>query len=251
MLAVLDEYHRCCVAVVHRDSARAWELYLDEMREAGTLQLSADPGRNDHKTDELTKRHLRQVVSMLEELSQTDGCELLAIGGPRPELPRFLDFLPSDLRGRVAGTFALEEVTFTVGEVKQRASTVVDRYERFEEERLVAEAVKTAAADGLATVGLPPCLWAGSVAAVSQLMVRDGAITPSVICDHDRWLALDGQTCPLCERPVRQVPDIIDELVEVVIDEGDSIKHVGADTVLKEHLVAASLRFPLSPQPDN
>jgi peptide chain release factor subunit 1 len=251
MLAVPDEYHRCGVAVVHRDSARMWEFYLDEWGEAGTLRLSADPGRNDHKADELTKRHFRQVVTMLEELLQTHGCELLTIGGPQPELPRFLDFLPSDLRGRVAGTFTVDEATFTVGDVEQRASAVVDRYERSEEQRLVAEAVDTAAAGGLATVGLPPCLWAGSVAAVSQLMVQDEAVTPGVICDHDRWLALDGQTCPLCERPVRQVPDIIDELVEVVIDEGGSIKHVGADTVLKEHLVAASLRFPLPPQPDS
>jgi Bacterial archaeo-eukaryotic release factor family 10 len=125
--------------VVHWDSARTWELYLDEMREAGTLRLSADPGRNDHKADELTKRHFRQVVTMLEELSRTDGCELLAIGGPRPELPRFLDFLPSDLRGRVAGTFTVDEATFTVGDVKQQASAIVGRYERSEEEGLVAE----------------------------------------------------------------------------------------------------------------
>ena len=250
MLAVLDEYHRCCVAVVHRNSARTWELYLDEMREAGTLRLSGDPGRNDHKADELIKRHFRQVVTMLEELSRTDGLELLAIGGPRPELPRFLDFLPSDLRGLVAGTFTVDEATFTVGDVKQQASAIVGRYERSEEERLVAETVETAAAAGLAAVGLPPCLWAGSVAAVGHLMVQDGAIIPGVICDHDRWLALAGQTCPLCERPVRRVPDIIDELIEVVIDEGGSIKHVGADTVLKEHLVAASLRFPLPPQPE-
>ena len=72
-----------------------------------------------------------------------------------------------------------------------------------------------------------------------------------MICDHDRWLALAGQTCPLCECPVRRAPDIVDELIEVVIDEGGSIKHVGADTVLKEHLVAASLRFPLPPRPDD
>ncbi len=251
MLAVLDEYQRCGVAVVHRDSARMWELYLDQMREAGTLRLSGDPGRNDHKADELTKRHFRQVVTMLEELSRTDGCELLAIGGPRPELPRFLDFLPSDLRRRVAGTFTVDEATFSVGDLKQQASAIVGRYERSKEERLVAETVETAAAGGLAAVGLPPCLWAGSVAAVSHLMVQDGAIRPGVICDHDRWLALAGETCPLCERPVRRVPDIIDELVEVVIDEGGSIKHIGADTVLKEHLVAASLRFPLPPQPDD
>ena len=62
-------------------------------------------------------------------------------------------------------------------------------------------------------------------------------------------LPLPAKLCPLCERPVRRASDIVDELIEVVIDEGGSIKHVGADTVLKEHLVAASLRFPLPPRP--
>jgi peptide chain release factor subunit 1 len=42
----------------------------------------------------------------------------------------------------------------------------------------------------------------------------------------------------------------VDELVEVVIDEGGSIEHVYADTVLKECVVAAALRFPLPPEPD-
>ena len=90
---------------------------------------------------------------MLEELSRTDGCELLAIGGPRPELPRFLDFLPSDLRGRVAGTFTVDEATFSVRE--QQASAIVGRYERSEEERLVAETLETAAAGGLAAARTP------------------------------------------------------------------------------------------------
>jgi peptide chain release factor subunit 1 len=251
MLAVLDEYHRCCVAVVDRESAWIWELYQDEMRETGRLRLSADPGRNDNKAEELTKRHFRQVVTMLDELYRTGGYELLAIGGHRPELPRFLDFLTSDLRGRVAGTFSVDDdARSTLGEIKQQASAIVDRYERSEEERMVADAVQTAAAGGLASVGLQPCLWAGSVAAVGHLMVQDGAVTPGVICDHDRWLALAGQTCPLCERPVRHAPDIVDELVEVVIDEGGSIEHVRADTALKEYVVAASLRFPLPPESD-
>jgi peptide chain release factor subunit 1 len=34
MLAVLDEHHRCCVAVIDKESARVWELYLGEMEEA-------------------------------------------------------------------------------------------------------------------------------------------------------------------------------------------------------------------------
>jgi hypothetical protein len=59
------------------------------------------------------------------------------------------------------------------------------------EERMVADAVQTSAAGGLAALGLQPRLWAGSVAAVG------------------------------C-----------------------------ADTALKKYVVAASLRFPLPPEPE-
>jgi hypothetical protein len=251
MMAVLDEYHRCCVAVVDRETARTWELYQDEIRETGTLRLLADPGRNDHKAEELTKRHFRQVVAMLDQLYRNDGFDLLAIGGHQPELPRFVDFLTHDLRSRVAGTFSVDDdARSTLGEIKQQAGAIVERYERSEEERMVAEVVQTSAAGGLGALGLQPCLWAGSVAAVGRLLVQEGAVTPGVICDQDRWLALAGETCPLCGQPVRRAPDIVDELVEVVIDEGGSIKHVSADTSLKEFVVAASLRFPLPPDPE-
>jgi hypothetical protein len=45
-------------------------------------------------------------------------------------------------------------------------------------------------------------------------------------------------------------PNIVDELVEVVIDEGGSIERVSADTALKEFVVAAFLRFPFPPDPE-
>jgi peptide chain release factor subunit 1 len=188
---------------------------------------------------------------MLDQLYRNDGFDLLAVGGHRPELPRFVDFLTHDLRSRVAGTFLVDDdARSTLGEITQQAGAIVERYERSEEERMVAEVVQTSAAGGLGALGLQPCLWAGSVAAVGRLLVQEGAVTPGVICDQDRWLALAGETCPLCGQPVRRVPDIVDELVEVVIDEGGSIEHVSADTALKEFVVAASLRFPLPPDPE-
>jgi peptide chain release factor subunit 1 len=110
----------------------------------------ADPGRNDHKAEELTKRHFRQVVAMLDQLYRNDGFDLLAIGGHRPELPRFVDFLTHDLRNRVAGTFSVDDdARSTLGEIKQQAGAIVERYERSEEERMVAEVVQTSAAGGL------------------------------------------------------------------------------------------------------
>ena len=250
MLAVLDEYHRCCVAVVDRKTARIWELYQDEMSEIGTQRVDADPGRNQDKAEELTKRHFRDVVTMLDKLHRDGAFELLIVGGHHAEVPRFLDYLTHELRPTLAGTFTVDDDARTAfGDVKRQAAAILDRYERDEEERMVAETVEKSAAGGLAVLGLPECLWAGSVAAVDELLVQDGAVAPGVICDNDRWLALSRDTCPLCGRPVRRAPDIVDELVQVVMNESGSIEHVSADTVLKQHLTAASLRFPLPPKP--
>lgn len=162
MLAVLDEYHRCCVVVVDRETARAWELFRDEMRETGALSRSTDRGGNQAKIEELTKRHFRELATMVEKLYRDCGFDLLVVGGHRAEVPRFLDFLTHELRARLA-------------------------------------AVQASASGGLAAV--------------------------------------------------RHTPDVVDELVQVVIDESGSIEHVSADTALKDHVAAASLRFPLPLQP--
>jgi len=85
------------------------------------------------------------------------------------------------------------------------------------------------------------------VAAIQTLLVEEGAVVPGVVCDQSGWLALAGDTCPLSENPTRHTPDVINELVEAVIDEGGSIQHIEADTGLKQYTVAATLRFPLPP----
>jgi hypothetical protein len=250
MLAVLDEYHRCCVAVVDRETARMWELYCDEMRETGTLRVSADPGRNQDKAEELTKRHFREVVTTLDKMYRDGEFELLIVGGHHAEVPRFLEFLTHELQPRLAGTFVVDDDSRTsFGEIKRQAMAIVERYERTEEVRMVADTLERSAAGSLAALGLERCLWAGTVAAVDYLLVHDEVVVPGVVCDHDRWLAQDGETCPLCERPLRRVPDVVDELVQLVIGDGGSIEHVFADTPLKTHLVAASLRFPPPPPP--
>jgi peptide chain release factor subunit 1 len=257
LLAVLDEYHRYCVAVIDKGSAHVWELYMGEMREVANARgrtlrkpnyaagLDEDHVRN--KADELEKRHFRKVAALLDALFRTDGYELLIIGGHQHEFSEFVNFLPRELQQRVAGTFTLDPATATRADIRQNADAIVESYEREEERQAVAEIVQTVAAGGRATLGLEPCLSAGSVAAVNALVVQEGALAPGVVCDRDGWLAVSGEACPLCGNATRHTADVIDELVQAVITDGGSIEHVLADTELKEHLVGASLRFLLPP----
>jgi peptide subunit release factor 1 (eRF1) len=227
-LAVLDELRRCCVVLIDSALTQVWELYQGELREVRKVR---DPSlRNpdfarwnkEHSTHnrarELEKQHFRRTVQVLDELFHATPYDVLAVGGQAHEVPGFVEFLPQRLRERVAGTFAVDRSTTSGGEIKEQAAAILEQYERDEERRLVARVLEKAAAGGFAAVGLKDCQRAADVAAVDLLLVQE-----------------DGA-------------DELEELVQTVIDEGGSIEHVVSDTELKEHLVAAELRFPLPPK---
>jgi hypothetical protein len=257
LAAVLSEYHRACVLVINKSSARFWEVDQDEMREVTKFSdpvlrkpdyaanLAEDRVRN--KEEELVKKHFRRAVKVLEDLQQTDGYDIVIIGGHEYEVPEFIQILPNDLRSRLAGTFSVDPATAPLAEIRNSASSILERYEREEELRLVSEVFEKAAMGRPAALGLESCLQAAPVAAIKTLLVLQGAIAPGVVCDESGWLAASGDICPVCGNPTRRTPDVIDELVAIVIDDGGSVRHVEADAKLSEYLVAAELRFPLPP----
>ncbi|WP_214410428.1 baeRF10 domain-containing protein [Sphaerisporangium fuscum] len=261
MLAVLDEYHRACVLMVDRRSAEAWELYQDDMRAIGEVEDEAlrKPnyagwyGYTEHRVrnraDDLTRRHFRHTLQLLDELFRARAYELLIVGGHPEEVPNFLEFLPRELRAKVAGTFSVDPRTATPADIRSCAERIVEQYEREEERRWVTDVLARAATRRPAALGLDDCLWAGSVAAVQTLLVQEGMTTPGVVCHESGWLGTSGDACPLCGRATRRTPDVVSELAEAVIDEGGTVEHVLAETELKDLLVAASLRFPLPPRP--
>jgi peptide chain release factor subunit 1 len=260
MLAVLDEYHRLCVVVVDKASARIWEIYQDEMQEAGKVRdrhlrkpnyAAGDAEyRVRNKADELSKRHYRNVAQRLDEMFRSGGFDLLIIGGHDYEVPAFTEFLSRDLRSRIAGTFSIDPSTEPVAEIRANADSILQRYERNEKRQLADEIYEKLATGGLAAAGLTSCLWAGSVAAIQTLLVIEGATVPGVVGRQSGWLALSGGIDPLSGNPTTHTPDVIEELAEAVVEEGGSVSHITDDDRLAEHTVAAALRFPLPPMPD-
>lgn len=263
MLTVLDEYHRTCILVLDREAARTWELFQGEITETSEVldQALRKPdyggwqGLEEHrvrnKGEELAKKHFRNVATVLDDVYRAGRFELLVVGGHDHEVPAFMDFLPHNLRGSVAGTFTVDPHALTVRDLHENASAIVDRFERNEERRSVEEVLAKQAAGGNAAVGLEPSLWAGSVAAVQRLLVQDDVTAPGVVCDESGWLAERGDTCAVCGKPTRRTDDVIGELAESVIDAGGTVEHVFADTPLREHLAVADLRYPPPPKPDH
>jgi peptide subunit release factor 1 (eRF1) len=264
MLAVLDEYHRAGIVILDSRTASVWELYQDELVEERrvkdrNLRTSRAAGGWQgyqeivvhHRAQELTKRHFRHVANMLADLDRGQRYDLLIVGGHVGEIQGFLDQLPNNLREKVAGTFEVDPNTVDRGVLKEQAGRILAEFEQELERHDVADVFTRAAERRPAAIGLRDTLWAGSVSAIHRLLIRGDTTVPGVACDNCGYLATAGETCPVCASTLRHTPDVVDELVQAVVDESGSVEHVESEgTELDQHLVAASLRFPLPPLPN-
>ena len=152
-----------------------------------------------------------------------------------------------EVRARVAGTFSADQSPPRWPRYVA-APGVMRRYQHEQDQRLVAHVLELAAVGGLAAVGPEDCLWAGSMSAIDTLLVRDGATLVGVVCDESRRLAASGDICPVCGKPTRYAPDVLDELAAAVIETGGSARQIAADLMPDEYPVAAQLRFPPPPR---
>ncbi|HZA76332.1 MAG TPA: hypothetical protein VE623_08075 [Acidimicrobiales bacterium] len=255
LLAVLDEAHRYAVVIVDRERGRLFEFYLGVLearrREDGRALRKADFAQGDkehgvhRKAEELAKRHYRDVARALDHLVQQEGIELVVVGGHEDTVPAFVEQLPHHLHRKVVGTFIADPRTLTPASVRDEAQRAIQDHEWREEQQLVAEAMERVAAGGLGAAGLEWCLLAANEQAIQQLLVRADASAPGSVCDGCGWLGLGGEECPIDGRPTRETPEVIDEMATLVVDAGGSVEHVYADTPLRDHAVAALVRFPV------
>jgi hypothetical protein len=263
LLMVADEARRYAVAVVDRERGRLFEFWLGALesreREDGRALRKPNFAQGDkehnvrHRAGELAKRHYRATAEALATYVQERGIESVVIGGHQDTVPAFLDELERPVRAKVAGTFVVDTRGLTPAVVRDRARRVVDENERREEEQLVHEALGRVAGGGLGAAGLAWCLLAVEEQAVSQLLVDPRAVVPGRVCDRCGWLgvpAADGDepaiTCPVDGQRTRRTGDVLDEMAGRVLDADGHVEHVHADTPLRDHTVAALLRFPVA-----
>lgn len=264
MLAILDESHRYCAVVVDREHAWLYEFWMGQL-EAATTEHGRGVRKRDfggwhgleeyqvrNRAQELTRRHFRETAQAIEDMMRRTGAELLIVGGHKETVAELLPFLPRGLSARLAGTFVIDPHTMSPGKVREQADAVVQRYERDEEERLVAQAFERAATGSGAT-GIEWCLEAVNEQAVQLLLVHDDTMSPGLACDNCGWLGrdntpgiLDAGTCPVCRHTTRRTPDVIDEMAAAVIEASGSVEHVYAETDLAKEVLAAFLRFPVA-----
>lgn len=251
LLSVIQGNPPYCVVVVERRNAWLYHVadgsirFLRRLHNetprsasfAGWYGLEEYRAR-DHAA-ELLRQHFRRTIDALAAITRRDPCDLLVIGGHADGVAEFRAMLPRRLGILVAGTFAVDPHAMTTAEVMAQAARVVTAWTTGHEQDLAAQAVG-GPTDGIVT-GLARCLDAAAGHAIDTLLVADHLRRAGHVCLACRAPTTRRGRCRWCRENTRPVPDVVDELVARVLDDGGRV-----ETAVTDAGPVARLRHPIA-----
>ena len=256
LTAILAEYHRYCTVLVDRVHGRIFEVYMGEILERTEL-IDAVPrrvreggfgGREERQMERRHARavhhHFQRVADAMFELFKRDKFDWLILGGHREILGEFKHHLHPYVKARWVGDFHAEPGSTSVPEVLARTLEIEERVEWEQERKLAEELVRKAGSRSLAVSGVSATLHALTRGEAQMLLVEEGFETPGFVCSSCRYVALDEDVCPHCQKPMEPCPDVVDEAIEVALQKNCQIEHVQGVTPLRDAgRMGALLRF--------
>jgi len=257
LLDVLDEYERYVVALVDKEKARLFMVYLGEIVEQEFVE-DLVPGKHEQGgwSQANYQRHhaahvfwhLRRVAEELSALLWRKPFDRLVLAGPPEATAELRRLLPRRLRERLAGTFPAE-IFAPPSEILAKTREIEREAERVAEERLIDDLLD-AVFVGRGVRGLAPTLRAISRGAVHRLIVTDAAGPPGAECPACGLLIAECTiSCPECGGTPRRLDDVVERAVERTLNEGGLVETVhgpASDRLSREgEGIGAFLRFQL------
>ena len=238
LLALLDEYERYAVAVVDKQDARLFTVYMGEIEESDafhdfvpgrTHKGGVSQGNYERHHEAHVLWHLKRVVERLADLLARRRFDRLILAGPEEATSELRHLLPHALAERLAAVIPAE-VSAGEAEILEKASEVERRIEREAEERLFAQLLETANSHGLATYGMAStldALWRG---AVQRLVVADSAEGSGSECPRCRRLepGTVGR-CPACGSVMLPTHDVFHAAMQRALEQAGNVEVVHGD----------------------
>jgi peptide chain release factor subunit 1 len=258
LLDALDEYERYAVALVDKERARVFTVYLGEIEEERDLFDWVPPKHKQGGWSQANYQrhheahvhwHLKHVAEALATLYRRRPFDRLVLAGPEEATSELRRLLPRVLQSRVVGVFPAE-LFASEAEILERTLAIERQVERANEERLVAELVDAAGAGVRAVCGAEAtldALWRG---AVHKLVLAENTPLQGGQCTQCERLTASGEgACPTCGAPLRLIRDLAEQAVDRALaqDAGVEIVHGEAAERLRAACggLGALLRFPI------
>ncbi|HZT07510.1 MAG TPA: Vms1/Ankzf1 family peptidyl-tRNA hydrolase [Chloroflexota bacterium] len=243
LVAALDDFERVAVALLDKEDARLYTVFLGEI-EARLSLTDYVPGKQAtggwfglsqtryarHHEDHV-HRHVSRTIDALLDLDREYPFDRLLVGGPDEIAAMLRRKLPSRLRGRLAGSVSLPMFA-SERDVLDAARRVAEDVEREHEIALVSELLDSAGLKHTA-IGLDDVLAALADGRVHELLVAESFDAAGAECQVCHRLLPARDRCVWCDAPTITVPDLREQVVRRALDQGASIEIVRGEAASK------------------
>ena len=249
---------RTCIALVNRKKARIFELQETEITQKLDLEFGPSPavprsdgfqgyeaGHRERHVENTTMQHFKMFAESLLLLCNKEKLEALLIGCQDDSWPEIEAQLPTALKQKLRGRFAIDVLSATAEDVRQHANRILTEAKLTERMALVREVMGESQRNGRGATGLKHVLNALERQEVQTLLLVRDFKAEAVECPNCRHLDTRMvKTCAVCGHETRALNDVCDSLVDLALRNGAEIRLVDSDADMeKAGYVAALLRF--------
>lgn len=220
---LVDEYERFGFLLVDRQRARMFVFELGELVESTTVLDQLPRGDDDdhsytkdHGRDHAAatvQRHLRHAAEVAFGVFQDQGFQRLVLGAADDIAAELESVLHPYLKERLVARCAIP-VGAPYEDIRVAALEAQADAERRHEVEIVARLREAVGAGRRGVSGLDATLQALVERRVECLLVSAGYTAIGWRCRGCGWMGRLGRSCPVCQREMDQLDDVVEEAIE-------------------------------------
>jgi peptide chain release factor subunit 1 len=258
---LLDSYGGYGVALIDKQGIRLFYFHMGELGEQeGMLGeaikrtkrggASTVPGRRGgtagqtNYIEELTERNMKDAAEFAVHFFQDHNVRRVLLGGTDDNLAQFRSLLPKSWQSLIVGTFPIG-MTASKNEVMERAFQVGQEAELRRETRLLDTLITNTAKKRSGVVHLDDTLKALHEGKIQTLVVKEGLREAGFQCQGCSYLtSIEMPSCPYCGGTFNPIPDVVEQAVHKVMQQGGEVEMIHTDHAEKKFLgIGAILRY--------
>lgn len=252
---ILGRYHKICVFLVGRTSAKWFSVHMGKIAHLDSLVCELPIKDKDGDFDGTSVRrierhveahvheHYKKASQLTFDLFKKEKFDWLFLGCEDHFYSDLEHFLHSYLRDRLKARLKAkpsDPEDKILKEALELESSINLADEEEDVRRFVAELEK----GGRAVSGIKETLRGLNRLEVQHLLVTHNFSAPGTMCPKCRFLYVEETICPACQVATGPVADVVDEAVESAFKQHAAVRHVSPPSKLDHYgKIGALLRF--------
>ena len=257
LLDILDNYQRCAILLVDRESARFFLVHLGEIEEYTEVHTDDVPRRHkkggwfslaeksyERHIDYHVGLHLKDVLKELESFLSGEYVGRMIIGGSEEAVSKVRTMLSQGIAEKVIGTFQAEMFANSK-EILKKADPLIEAYEKKKETEDIEELLTKAMKNENAVLGIENVLNAIQEGRVMKLIILQDFKQAGLSCKHCNYLSVqDIASCPFCKGDMLDAKYLADLVAQKAVEQGAFVEVASENRKLREAgSIGAFLRF--------